>query len=36
MKISETIKRLYKKIIDIRGILETKTDRGWESIEYVM
>lgn len=36
MKISETIKRLYKKIIDIRGVLEAKTDRGWEPIEYVM
>lgn len=36
MKISETIRRLYKKITDIRGVLDVKTDRGWEPVEYVM
>jgi len=36
MKLSESIKRLYKKITSIRGAVEVETDRGWEPVEYVM
>lgn len=36
MKLSESIKRLYKKITNICGLIEIETDRGWEPVDYVM